>query len=57
MFQRRVDGSTDFYRTWDEYRDGFGNASKEYWLGMCKIHEYTCYYKSSFVVGYVPFFV
>ncbi|XP_063419182.1 angiopoietin-2-like [Mytilus trossulus] len=33
VFQRRMDGSTDFYRTWQEYQQGFGNVHSEYWLG------------------------
>uniref|UniRef100_A0A3B4TB29 Tenascin-like n=1 Tax=Seriola dumerili TaxID=41447 RepID=A0A3B4TB29_SERDU len=33
VFQRRMNGKTDFYRTWSEYSAGFGNLSEEFWLG------------------------
>ncbi|OWF42097.1 Ficolin-2 [Mizuhopecten yessoensis] len=38
VFQRRIDGTTDFYRGWDEYRDGFGDVNHEYWLGNEHLH-------------------
>lgn len=31
--QRRYDGSVDFNRSWDEYAQGFGSPSGEYWIG------------------------
>ncbi|XP_056002061.1 fibrinogen-like protein A isoform X2 [Ostrea edulis] len=41
VIQRRKDGSTDFYRTWDDYKHGFGDPSEEYWIGNDAIHDLT----------------
>ena len=37
VFQRRRDGSENFYRGWTEYENGFGNVKGEHWLVLKKI--------------------
>ncbi|KAJ8037240.1 Fibrinogen C domain-containing protein 1-B [Holothuria leucospilota] len=39
VFQRRMDGTVNFYRNWENYTQGFGNLSGEFWLG----NEKLCY--------------
>ncbi|XP_075884266.1 microfibril-associated glycoprotein 4-like [Nelusetta ayraudi] len=41
VFQRRMDGTVNFYRPWDQYKVGFGVAAGEYWLGLENLHHMT----------------
>ncbi|XP_075690250.1 ficolin-1-like [Rhinoderma darwinii] len=41
VFQRRWDGSIDFFRDWDSYKKGFGSRLNEFWLGNDNLHKIT----------------
>ncbi|KAM5151678.1 microfibril-associated glycoprotein 4-like [Mantella aurantiaca] len=41
VFQKRFDGSENFFRGWEDYKAGFGRADSEYWLGLENIYLLT----------------
>ncbi|XP_066924032.1 fibrinogen C domain-containing protein 1-like [Clytia hemisphaerica] len=41
LLQRRVDGSTNFFRNWETYKEGFGQLQHEHWLGNDNLHLLT----------------
>lgn len=41
IFQRRLDGSENFFRNWTEYKIGFGQPHREHWLGNSEIFRLT----------------
>ncbi|XP_052233782.1 SCO-spondin-like [Dreissena polymorpha] len=41
VFQKRFNGSEDFYRNFRDYENGFGSVHAEHWLGLKYIHEIT----------------
>ena len=41
VFQIRQNASVNFYRGWQDYKNGFGNLHGNFWLGLDKIHVLT----------------
>ena len=41
VLQQRVNGKIDFYRGWNDYKNGFGDLNVEFWLGNDNIHLLT----------------
>lgn len=41
VFQRRINGSVDFFRDWASYENGFGDLQGEFWLGNKYLHTLT----------------
>ncbi|KAL7371593.1 hypothetical protein ABVT39_001781 [Epinephelus coioides] len=55
VFQRRMDGSVNFYRPWDHYKMGFGVAAGEYWLGLENLFHLTLRKKYELLVDMEDF--
>jgi LruC domain-containing protein len=41
VFQRRTNGSVDFFRNFASYQAGFGTPATEYWVGLDRMHRFT----------------
>ncbi|XP_065063744.1 microfibril-associated glycoprotein 4-like [Rhopilema esculentum] len=41
VFQRRIDNSVDFNRNWNAYKQGFGDVTGNFWLGLENLHLLT----------------
>nr|XP_026690130.1 microfibril-associated glycoprotein 4-like isoform X2 [Ciona intestinalis] len=42
VIQRRIKSNNiDFFRSWEEYRVGFGNRSLSFWIGLDNMHSIT----------------
>ncbi|XP_069104438.1 angiopoietin-related protein 7-like [Argopecten irradians] len=41
VIQRRTKGDVDFYRLWSDYKKGFGDLQRDFWLGNDNLHLLT----------------
>ena len=41
VFQRRMDGTQNFYLYWTHYVRGFGELNREFWLGLSQLERLT----------------
>ncbi|XP_027877217.1 microfibril-associated glycoprotein 4-like [Xiphophorus couchianus] len=55
VFQRRMDGTVNFYRNWNDYKLGFGNADGEYWLGLENVYVLTQHQQYELIVDMEDF--
>ncbi|RUS81217.1 hypothetical protein EGW08_011011 [Elysia chlorotica] len=45
VIQRRTSAGENFYRSWQEYKDGFGDLTDNFWIGNEAIHNLTSMYR------------
>ncbi|XP_058122407.1 fibrinogen C domain-containing protein 1-like [Anopheles ziemanni] len=55
VFQYRYNGQQDFYQNWTKYRDGFGDLSGEFWLGLENLHQMTFHRRHELLVEVTDF--
>ncbi|CAC5414707.1 Fibrinogen-like protein A,Angiopoietin-4,Angiopoietin-1,Fibrinogen beta chain,Tenascin-X,Fibrinogen C domain-containing protein 1-A,Angiopoietin-2,Microfibril-associated glycoprotein 4,Fibroleukin,Angiopoietin-related protein 1,Tenascin-R,Tenascin,Fibrinogen C domain-containing protein 1-B,Fibrinogen C domain-containing protein 1 [Mytilus coruscus] len=39
IIQTRFDGSINFFRSWNDYKKGFGDVAGEHWIGNDNLHN------------------
>ena len=39
VFQQRKFGTVDFYRNWEDYKNGFGSFEGDFWAGLENVHQ------------------
>ena len=49
VMQRIFNGSVDFNRDWNTYKDGFGNVYGDHWIGNEFVHQYTNAYPTEMI--------
>ena len=49
VMQRIFDGSVDFNRDWENYKDGFGDVYGDHWIGNEFFHQYTNAYPTEMI--------
>ena len=55
IIQRRVSNSVSFNKPWDDYVDGFGAVTSNFWLGLQTMHELTAAQPMRLQIDIVPF--
>ncbi|XP_055588798.1 fibrinogen C domain-containing protein 1-like [Uranotaenia lowii] len=55
VIHSRFDGTVDFYRTWNDYKNGFGELTGEFWLGFDVIHAVTSLWPCELMVTMVDY--
>ncbi|KAH8372134.1 hypothetical protein KR093_010139, partial [Drosophila rubida] len=55
LIQQRIDGSLDFYKTWKEYRDGFGDIKGEHFIGLQNLYLLTNYAQQELYIQLTSF--
>lgn len=41
LIQNRFNGDVNFFRSWNEYKEGFGSIGGEFWMGLERLHDLT----------------
>ncbi|XP_044517216.1 ficolin-2 [Gracilinanus agilis] len=55
VFQRRIDGSVDFFRDWATYKRGFGSQLGDFWIGNENLHLLTVQETSELRIDFSDF--